>query len=182
MADVSVRPARPDDVAEIARIQVDTWRAGYAAILPAAVLEALSLETAHDAWQRAVTAPPSPRHRLLVAQEQNWSVGFVALGPAEDLQPDDAEPSTTLGLGPLLVEARWGRRGHGSRLLAAAVDHARDDGMTRAIVWIPEADTASRDFFVSAGWAPDGLARALDTGAGELREIRLHASLAEGTA
>jgi hypothetical protein len=52
--------------------------------------------------------------------------------------------------------------------------------MTRAVAWLPEGDNPSREFFVSAGWAPDGLVRALDTGAGELREIRLHASLAEG--
>jgi hypothetical protein len=52
--------------------------------------------------------------------------------------------------------------------------------MTRAIMWIPEADMASREFLVSAGWAPDGLARVLDTGAGELREIRLHVSLSAG--
>jgi hypothetical protein len=51
--------------------------------------------------------------------------------------------------------------------------------MTRAIIWIPEGDDASREFLLSAGWAPDGLARALDTGAGELREIRLHTVLAE---
>ncbi|MCW2555805.1 MAG: GCN5-related N-acetyltransferase, partial [Mycobacterium sp.] len=70
-------------------------------------------------------------------------------------------------------------RGHGSRLLAAAVDHGRADGMTRAIAWIPERDSATREFLISAGWAPDGLARALDTGAGELREIRLHTSLAD---
>jgi hypothetical protein len=61
--------------------------------------------------------------------------------------------------------------------MAAAVDLAREDGMTRAITWIPEPDVASREFFVSTGWAPDGLARALDTGAGELREIRLHTAL-----
>jgi L-amino acid N-acyltransferase YncA len=79
----------------------------------------------------------------------------------------------------LLVEPRWGRRGHGSRLLAAAVDHARADGMTRAVMWIPEADSASRDFLISAGWSPDGLARGLDTGAGELREIRLRTSLTD---
>jgi hypothetical protein len=51
--------------------------------------------------------------------------------------------------------------------------------MTRAIAWIPERDSATREFLISAGWAPDGLARALDTGAGELREIRLHTSLAD---
>ena len=90
---------------------------------------------------------------------------------------DEPERDSTIAVAPLLVEPRWGRRGHGSRLLAATVDHARQDGMTRAVAWVPEADLASRDFLMSAGWAPDGLVRALDTGAGELREIRLHTSL-----
>ena len=51
--------------------------------------------------------------------------------------------------------------------------------MTRAVAWIPEADTPSREFLVATGWAPDGLVRALDTGAGELREIRMHTDLTE---
>jgi GNAT superfamily N-acetyltransferase len=181
MADVSVRPARPDDVDEIARIQVDTWRTAYTAILPATVLAALDPSTAAAAWRAAVSEPPSPRHHVLVAQEGEWIVGFTALGPADELQPDDPEPTTTIALGPILVEPRWGRRGHGSRLLAAAVDHARGDGMTRAISWIPENDQPSRDFLTSTGWAPDGLARALDTGAGEFREIRLHSALVESS-
>ena len=115
--------------------------------------------------------------------EGEWRVGFVAFGPAEaeaGAQSDDLQSGTTIAVAPLLVEPRWGRRGHGSRLLAATVDTARLDGIARAIAWVPEQDTASRDFLVSAGWAPDGLVRALDTGAGELREIRLHTSLETG--
>jgi GNAT superfamily N-acetyltransferase len=177
MADVSVRPAQAGDVVEIARIQVATWQLGYASIVPAAVLAAVTPEAAAAAWTDAVTAPPTPKHHVLVAQEQQWLVGFVALAPADDLQPDDPEPATTVAIGPVLVEPRWARRGHGSRLMAAAVDTAREDGMTRAIVWIPEGDTVTREFLLGAGWAPDGLARALDTGAGELREIRLHVAL-----
>ena len=179
MADVSVRPAREEDAAEIGRIQVETWRAAYHDILPSAVLDVLSIAQAQAVWRDAVVAPPSPQHRVLVALEQQWTVGFAGLGPAGDPEPGDLDPTHTVAISALLVEPRWGRRGHGSRLLAAAVDHARTDGMTRAVVWIPEGDTASRDFFVSAGWAPDGLARALDTGAGELREIRLHVGLEE---
>jgi GNAT superfamily N-acetyltransferase len=179
MADVSVRAARSEDADEIGRIQVQTWQVGYARLLPAPVLEALSAEQAAGIWRDAITQPPTPRHHVLVAMEQDWTVGFAAIGPAADLQPEDPEPQSTVEISPMLVEPRWGRRGHGSRLLAAAVDHARRDGMTRGIIWIPEADTASRDFYTSAGWAPDGLARALDTGAGELREIRLHVSLEE---
>jgi GNAT superfamily N-acetyltransferase len=177
MADVSVRPARPDDAAEIGRIQVETWRTAYGEILPAAVLDALSAEDVGATWGAAITSPPSVAHHVLVALEKDWRVGFAALGPADDLEAEDPEPATTLALALILVEPRWGRRGHGSRLLAAAVDHARLDGMTRAICWVPEGDTVTRDFLTSAGWAPDGFARALDTGAGELREIRLHTSL-----
>ena len=195
MADVSVRAAREGDADEIGRIQVETWRTGYGAILPETVLQSLTPELAAAAWRDAVLEPPSPRHHVLVAKEQTWTVGFAGFGPAADTvaaEPptgdadpaeaapaEDAVPEGTIEISPLLVEPRWGRRGHGSRLLAAVVDHARADGMQRAIVWIPEADTASREFYLSAGWAPDGLVRALDTGAGELREVRLHVSLAE---
>lgn len=177
MADVSVRAAVPADAAEIGRIQVDTWRTAYAGILPAPVLDGLSAVEAAERWAAAIETSPSPRHHVLVALEQEWRVGFAALGPAEELEAGDPDRATTSALAVLLVEPRWGRRGHGSRLLAAAIDHARADGMTRAITWLPEADEASRAFLMSAGWAPDGLARALDTGAGELREIRLHTVL-----
>lgn len=179
MADVSVRPARPEDAGELGRIQVLTWRTAYASILPAPVLDSLTEDDAAAAWRAAIVAPPTPRHRVLVAQEQDWVVGFAAAGPADDLEAEDPEPEATIAVAPILVEPRWGRRGHGSRLLAAVVDHARADGMTRAVAWIPEDDTASREFLISAGWAPDGLARALDTGAGEVREIRLHVLLGE---
>jgi GNAT superfamily N-acetyltransferase len=177
VADVSVRPAAADDAADIGRIQVDTWRTAYAEVLPATVLAGLGVDAAAAQWAAAIGDPPSARHHVLVALEQQWRVGFVALGPADDLEPTDPEPGSTAAIAVLLVEPRWGRRGHGSRLLAAAIDHARADGMTRAIMWIPEADTVSREFLLSAGWAPDGLVRALDTGAGELREIRLHTAL-----
>ena len=178
MADVSVRPAVADDAPELARVQVDTWRTAYASILPAAVLDGLDPAQVSEVWAAAITAPPTPQHRVLVALEQQWRVGFLAVGPADDLEADDPSPGTTAAISTLLVEPRWGRRGHGSRLLAAAADLASEDGTTRLITWIPAEDAASQGFLVSAGWAPDGLARALDTGAGELREIRLHTALA----
>lgn len=177
MADVSVRPAGREDAPEIARIQIETWRTAYAEVLPTAFVDGLDPDAVVAAWTSAITEPPSPAHRVLVALEQQWRVGFVAVGPAGDLEESDPDPAATAAIATILVEPRWGRRGHGSRLLAAATDLAREDGTTRLIAWIPERDVASSAFLTSTGWAPDGLARALDTGAGELREIRLHTSL-----
>ena len=116
---------------------------------------------------------------MLVALEGEQQVGFAAFGPDADRQPDDPDPERTAAISTLLVEPRWGRRGHGSRLLAAVVDTARAEGIRRLVAWVPAADTASLDFYRSAGWAADGLQRGLDTGAGTVAELRLHAALIE---
>ena len=173
MADVSVRPARAGDAAEIGRIQVATWRWGYRAVLPADVLAGLTEDAAAQAWQAAITEPPSAQHYVLVALEGEHTVGFTAFGPYDEREPDDPD-ERAVAVAALLVEPRWQRRGHGSRLLAALTDLVGADAPTRIVAWIPEADTAMREFLIGAGWAPDGLGRALDTGAGALREVRLH--------
>ena len=76
MADVSVRPARPDDAGEIARIQIATWQTAYTDLLPAPVLEGLSLDRAQAAWSAAIAEPPTSRHHVLMAIEGEWRVGF----------------------------------------------------------------------------------------------------------
>ena len=174
MADVAVRAARHGDVPEIARIQVETWRTAYRRFLPAGVLEALTVQRAEEAWAAAVEAPPTPAHRVLVATEREWLVGFAAVGPSTE---DDATAGDAM-VAALLVEPRWGRRGHGSRLLAAAVDHLRGDGVTRLAAWVPEGDRASAAFYESAGWARDGTVRTLEADGGAVREARWHISLA----
>jgi GNAT superfamily N-acetyltransferase len=180
-ADASVRPARADDAAEIARIQVVTWRTAYRSVLPAAVLDDWAADAAPAAWRAAAGSPPTPGHGVLLALEGPTAVGFAAFGPAELTGDEQSHPEgPTAEVSTLLVEPRWGRRGHGSRLLAAVVDIARAAGTARLQVWLLEPDRVSADFFESAGWAPDGWARTLDTGATPLREVRWHTLLDDG--
>ena len=173
MADVSVRPARPEDAERVARVQLSTWRTAYADLLPAAALAVPEVQAA-ALWLGAVESPPSPTHRLLVAFERDELVGFAASGPAADEDVAGAVELLTL-----LVEPRWGRRGHGSRLVAASVDFWRGDGATTAVTWAWERDPATRGFLTGAGWEPDGTARGLDTGDGVQRQLRLHTDLRE---
>ena len=177
-ADVSVRPARAADAPEIARIQAVTWRTAYRGVLPREVLDEWDEAAATVAWHTAVSSPPTPGHGVLVALEGQTAVGFAAFGPPELAgaeQPDPAGPTTEVST--LLVEPRWGRRGHGSRLLSAVADLAETSGAARLQVWLLETDRASTTFYESAGWAPDGWARTLDTGDQPLREVRWHALL-----
>ena len=180
MAKAAVRVAEPGDAAEIARIQVDTWHSAYAELLPPDVLAAFDAQAAEPSWRETIEAGTAT---VYVATEGAWTVGFCVAGSApsgEAALADGSLPAdaATVGLvGTLLVEPRWGRRGHAGRLLGSAAADLRAAGMTRGITWVPEADVVSGAFFRRAGWAPDGTLRTLDTGAGTLRELRLTGTL-----
>lgn len=185
MAQGYVRPARPGEAAEIARIQLATWRVAYRRILPRHVLDRLDEEWMAQRWRAAVEEPPSARHRVLVAVEQAgqaYLVGFAATGPADEAALAPGEPAGAWGddvaaVTDLLVEPRWGRRGHGSRLLAACAAHWADDGFDRAVAWAFREDVATQKFLTSAGWGPDGATRALDMDDLLVPQLRLHAQL-----
>jgi GNAT superfamily N-acetyltransferase len=172
-ADVSVRPARAADAAAVAEVQLQTWRSGYAEILPPDVLDAISVADAEARWRDAVTAPPSRAHGLLVALHGSRLVGFVAFGPGDD---DDAAGNTA-ELFELLVGPGFQQAGHGSRLLSAAVDQLETDGFARIVTWRFEADEPAREFLRSAGWAPDGSRRTLEAGTAEIVQLRLHTAI-----
>jgi GNAT superfamily N-acetyltransferase len=172
MAIAAVRAAEPADVAEITRIQAATWAVAYADLVPAAAIAQLQGADAAQAWAAAIGAGA-----VFVATEGDWTVGFVAAGPA-DVPAESPLGAEAWGeIGALLVEPRWGRRGHGGRLLAAAAGALRERGAHYGQAWVPEKDDASRRFYTRVGWEPDGSVRALDTGDGVLREVRFTGSL-----
>lgn len=158
----------------MARVQLATWQEAYTDLLPP---EALALPEVQVAamWLHAIEAPTSARHRVLVALEGHHEVvGFMASTPAED---DDLEADLVAEVTALLVVPRWGRRGHGSRLMAAGVDDWRRQGAERAVLWAWERDPATATFLESHGWEADGRARVLDTGPTLQRQVRVHTSL-----
>jgi GNAT superfamily N-acetyltransferase len=180
MADAAVRPAQRADAAEIARLQLTTWRIAYAEFLPAEILDSLDEKSTEKQWRQTIEDGPA---QVFVATEGTWLVGFGVAGPAPDGESAAADgtpapDAESVGLiGALLVEPRWGRRGHGGRLLATAAAALRDAGASRGIVWVPERDTASVAFYRGAGWETDGTVRTLDAGGRPLREVRITGDL-----
>ena len=73
-----VREARAADAAGLARVQVASWRASFAGLLPAAVLAELTSTEAEqrwaERWLEAITKPPTSRHRVHVAVTQPSSL------------------------------------------------------------------------------------------------------------
>jgi GNAT superfamily N-acetyltransferase len=176
-ADVSVRVAWADDAPAIAELQLRTWQEQYAGLVPAEALPR-DIGAAAAAWQASLSRPPDARNRVLVALERNRVVGFAIIAPASD---PDCDPMADGELMELTIAPDERGKGHGSRLLQAAVDTLQADRFTRAVLWAIAGDDALRAFLTEAGWAPDTAHRGLDfdgTGSTVVKQVRLHTSLA----
>ncbi|WP_413453098.1 GNAT family N-acetyltransferase [Georgenia phoenicis] len=167
-ADLSVRPSVPEDAGLITGLQLAAWRAR--GIITEEELGAVDTAAVTAQWRAAVTEPPSPRHRVLTACAGAEVVGFLAFAPVEGVDLPDAAGDVPLEVLALEVTASHTREGHGSRLLAACVDLARDAGATSLLTWAGQTDDARTRFLSSAGFAPAGPRRVLATGAGEVVE------------
>ena len=175
-ADVSVRVAWVDDAAAIAAVQARAWRATYTGTLPAEALE-LDPQAVAEAWAGALRKPGDARNRVLVALERNRVVGFAVVSPAGD---PDCDTVADAELQELVVDPDERGRGHGSRLLQAAVDTLRADRFGRALTWVLAGDDELRGFLTDAGWGPDSAHRELDldgTGTTTVKQVRLHTAL-----
>jgi GNAT superfamily N-acetyltransferase len=175
-----VRPARAGDASDLARVQVASWRSGYADVVPGDLLAELTGDEAAgvfcDRWRDAVTNPPTSRHRVLVAVEADRAVaGFASVGPATDA---DRWPGTDASLYELRVMPELTGRGHGSRLLQAVADTLAKDGFHTVDTWVLEADSTLLGFLEAAGWAADGARAELDLGTG-VPVVRLHTAISE---
>lgn len=172
-ADVQVRVAWSDDAPALAALQVRTWRALWSELVPPERLPD-SPGQVEPAWRDALRAPGDARRRVLVAIEGDEVTGFVLTGPATD---PDCDPVAVGELVDLTVDPERTGRGHGSRLLQAAVDTLVADRFARAVTWVTAQDDATRAFLTAAGWAADGAHRELaleeDASAG-VRQVRLH--------
>ncbi|WP_449062886.1 N-acetyltransferase family protein [Planomonospora algeriensis] len=198
MADVGVRAARHDDVDAVTKTQIRAWRYGYREFLPEGPLEQMTGPAAEQMWRRqwdeAIVTPPTSLHRVLVAVEQvvldtdafpalgpggieamaamqgaERVVGLASHAPAED---PDLDPTVTAEMLSFLVDPDHVRRGHGSRLLNATVDHLREDGYRTVVTWVFADNHALLGFLESAGWGEDGAERVLDMGR-PVRMVRL---------
>lgn len=176
-ADASVRLARLNDAPAVGVVQAAVFRETYAGIVPAAVLDAFQPDSFARGWRESLRRPPPGLHTLFVACADEQVVGIAALGPSQD---PDAEPLWA-ELALLGVHPQGRGSGHGSRLLQACVDRARQAGAEVLAVWVPLEAATSRRFLEAAGLGPDGAYRdrLVAPDGTTAREVRLVAGLVD---
>jgi ribosomal protein S18 acetylase RimI-like enzyme len=165
--EVNIRPARNGDAAGITHVQVMSWKAAYAGLMPDDYLRTLSAADRLPMWEKALTDPERNTH-IFVTEENDEIVGFASAGPSLDSDADDG----TAALYSIYLLAQYWGRGIGRRLHDQALGALISDGYRSVTLWVLDTNRRARAFYESAGWTPDGSAQVADVFGLQVSEIR----------
>lgn len=159
---LTVRPARVDDVAQMARVNVRCWQEAYRGIMSDAVLDDPGFLAARERfWTAALTDERYRDNRVAVAERDDQMVGIAMSGP-----PLDEAAAWARQLYVLYVYAADHGTGAGSALLEAVV--APDES---AALWVADPNPRAQAFYRKHGFVADGSAQVED-GVREIRMVR----------
>ena len=134
-----IRAATSADIADLARVHVQSWRETYAGIVPQTYLDDLSPESRTEQWRRTLEFG----NAVFVAEVADQIVGFASCGAAME-EGYDGEVYALY-----LLKSQHGS-GIGKALFEAALEALRSQGKRNVIVWVL-ADNPTRAFYQHMG-------------------------------
>jgi ribosomal protein S18 acetylase RimI-like enzyme len=136
---LSVRTARPEDAAELARIYIESWQDTYAGVISHTLLGAMSLKSHTARWRNTVRGGA-----VLVAEDAQYGlIGLCSLGAARDRALGFEGEIYTLYVDPSFLG-----RGVGRALMAGAFDALKERSLRSCVIWAHARNNAC--FFYEA--------------------------------
>jgi GNAT superfamily N-acetyltransferase len=172
--DPVIRAVTPADVSAVTRLQVASWRAAYAGIIPAGYLAAMS---AAEREQRhlARVLDPEPRASYLLAERDGVIIGMANVGPARD---DDLDAASVGEIRAMYADPAAWSTGVGSALMRASLAHLGSVGFTAVTLWVLEANARARAFYERWGFRTDGARQVIQLGV-PVPEVRYYLQLVD---
>jgi len=165
-AGATLRDAGFEDAPGIAAMHVASWRAAYPGLLPATVLDGLSVSDRTATWERVL----ADRHQFVVVAELAGTVvGVGHAGPARDV---DLGPTTGQLTTLYVAPGTWGA-GTGLALHDAALDRLGTAEYDSAVVWMLSTNDRARRFYRRQGWVRDRILRVQQFGGRVVIDHRL---------
>ena len=159
---LTVRPARVDDVAQMARVNVRCWQETYRGLMPDAVLDDPGfLAARRQFWTAALIDERYRENRVAVAERDGQLIGIAMSGP-----PLDAAAAWARQLYVLYVHAADHGTGAGPALLNAVIDPEES-----AALWVADPNPRAHAFYRRHGFVADGTTQVED-GVREVRMVR----------
>lgn len=171
---MNIRPARMQDVPEIAGVHVRSWQAAYRGLLPQAYLDGLDPAQRIGQWEQSLSAADWSDRGTLVVDADGRLSGFVSYGPARDDDADSGRAGEIYAI--YLVPAAWDE-GIGRQLMATALACLGEAGFDQVILWVLDSNARARRFYEAGGWHADGAVKRDDSFGVPMTEVRYRRSV-----
>ena len=134
---IIVRNAKKEDIRQIAEIQVEDWKTAYRGIIDSDYLDSMSVDSRYEIEIKRY-------EKYIVAADAEMILGYAWLETAED-EPADCEV--------IALYVRYSERnnGIGKLLMRYAMNHFRETGKKKMIVWCLKENHESRKFYEKIG-------------------------------
>ena len=147
MSVFTIREAKKDDVVEIAKVRVDTWRATYKGIVPDDFLQSLSYQEISERWKKTFWENKNPNVEVFVAEDEEQNVvGFATCGPEQS-----QDPVYRGEIYALYVRPQSQNHGIGRELVRACVRHLTQKLQVDTMLIWALTENPSRRFYESLG-------------------------------
>ncbi|ALV40683.1 GCN5 family acetyltransferase [Pseudarthrobacter sulfonivorans] len=158
-----VRYARVEDAAEMARVNVRSWRETYRGVMADRVLDDPGLPAARERFWTAMLSDERYRaNRVAVAERDGDVIGIAMAGPS---QSSGSQWGTHLYV--LYVVAAEHGTGTGAALLDTVV--GPDES---AALWVADPNPRAQAFYRKHGFVADGTVN-VEEGVREIRMVRI---------
>jgi N-acetylmuramic acid 6-phosphate etherase len=147
---MSLRAATLQDAPAIARVFEACWREAYPGVVPQPVIERVAGEGL-PLWTRLLQ-PEGGHWRVVVWGQPGEVSGVIRFGR----DPDQPETGHVFSL---YVDPSTSGRGIGAALIRHAQEWFVENGLSRATLWVFEANARARGFYAAQRWRPDGQTR-----------------------
>lgn len=135
---LTIRSAEPEDAAKIANVQIKTWRATYAEIIPKDYIASFTGQPRAIMWARIIERLSDDEVVMVSETENRDVVGYISGGPIRSVVPGHAAEISSLYVLP-----GFQGEGHGRRLFMAASNRLADSGLEGLAVWVLKDNPAT---------------------------------------
>jgi ribosomal protein S18 acetylase RimI-like enzyme len=147
----SIRAARSDDAADLARVFVAAWQQGYRGVVADDIID--GLDVAERTEWLAGRLTDAALETAVAEDGGDRVIGFVRYGPDVE-RPDQADIGYVAAL---YVDPDASGAGVGRALLEHAVDEMRASGRQTISLWVFRDNERARRLYERAGFTPAGI-------------------------
>jgi ribosomal protein S18 acetylase RimI-like enzyme len=170
---MEIRGATVDDAEALARVHIDSWRAGYRGLVPEPYLAALDYAQRAQRYQAALAERTEETY---VAVEGGEVLGLLTLVACRDA---DLDLQKTGEISRIYLAPRHWRKGFGRALCRYGEALLEARGYSLAMLWVFRDNEPARRFYEAMGFKADGASKTLHPGTA-LEAVRYRKELVSG--